>query len=330
MKKINKFSGLVLVVLIIALIGCKNASSPSSSDETPATDNAVKYIPVIGGDTLGSAAVKSARTISVDYTPSANDPQGIKGTVSEMAPILTGFKANLSNQYKIGDTFTSTVLGQSVITTISESNGSVIYTGIFPDGRSYYKLIIHSDMTFDFEQKLELSSVFTYEGSTYIKDGTTRIDYEIVSVSSVSAIAFNAVGEYDGIFMYKNISTRSTELTSWNYNFSKYEIRSNTNAWVLRHLECGDGSIDYTADGEFTLANPKITDIFANGGTIPTKSLAAGTLCTTFYCFNSTYNGFCDWNDDGSTQSFTFDDVKGVSQTMTYKDAAAYIWANMK
>ena len=77
----------------------------------------------------------------------------IEFNCAAIAPVVTGWE---SGTYYVGDSYISSVLGNSITTTISQNGTDIIYAGVFDadaDGGGYV-LTYHTDGTFDFDQRV--------------------------------------------------------------------------------------------------------------------------------------------------------------------------------
>lgn len=194
MKQSMTFLGVILTLAV--LVGC---CPPGPNPVT----NPVTKVPIVWQQSVPS------KSIAVTVTP-GDTAAMTEFNCNTLAPVVTGWQTN--TQYAIGDSYTSTVFGQSVVTTISAGTGTdVVFTGSFSDGEGYYKVTYHADDTFDFEQAviydftsgtvheivLMYSSMANVSITNTSYSGTGRsifYDYNVVTPASsrVSALSFTA------------------------------------------------------------------------------------------------------------------------------------------
>jgi len=179
-KKLTHLYAALVLVMAFAFSSC---NTPYLNDLIPeeTTMNEVKYVPVFNTCTI--AASLSSRSVS--YTMPAigtnpDDPKNVLFQLPMVAPVILSVSANTEN-YKVGDTFESVILGNVVKTEISlDAEGNVIYTGKWADGKSYYKFTVTADGKAKFEQHINLTmssdSSDQYFVITDIPDATISSD----------------------------------------------------------------------------------------------------------------------------------------------------------
>jgi hypothetical protein len=200
-ENMKKLVGLIVIaILMVAVVGCQ---MPGMSTITPGAKTVkVTKVPLIGGKPMnlkGRSIASRTVTTGIPVQYDASSTAGYCAYVALGAPIVTGLQS--TTQYNVGDSFSSPIQvsddsGNLItftgnITTIisTDDQGDIIFTGTFDeDQQSGYVFTMHSDGTFQYDQRVVFEGPF----SRYNQDGTPT-DITIMNHTSLSG-STNATG----------------------------------------------------------------------------------------------------------------------------------------
>jgi len=186
----KKHVGLFVTAIIMAtVLGCAMQGVGGGA-------STVKMVPIIGSGNNPASRSMASRNITVSGSSASLSFNQVAALA--IVPVVSGWTTDTSSVNTATNTFTSTVLGQTVTTTITNPNGSdVVYSGSFGDGGGTYQITYHtSSNTFDFTQ-------------------TVIFDYTILSTDPQNG---NLAG--DKITFLMNVSMMGAQVNTVNNSYS--------------------------------------------------------------------------------------------------------------
>src|SRR6056297_1792967 len=257
----KRFILFILATSIIFLSGCNFFLGTDTTD----SQTEVKILP-----TLNAGVPTTVRAVDVsDYLNSADNFEAANTDMNVLmsgAPIITGFQNNTAN-YEIGDTYTNKWLDIDVEITITEENGSIVYTGSFTDNDSYFKLTYNP-----------ANSVFQYKQEIVIKfsidDGYPASMASVVTLTDgeVTATGFSSEDINPKIYMQEG-ADEDGNYTHPLFVERKGSIKKDTDRFILHLTERASESDSEWESGEVTLTSLSDVPDFPDFATFQTDNI---------------------------------------------------------
>ncbi len=176
----------ILFSIILMLMLFANCSEGDNGESTP-----VDVVPLFDFQSDVSMSSAPLRAIISDGSSRA------EGIYKVMAPLLTGFDATNSGGLSTGDSFSVNIFDTQANFTISESGGTVIFSGTLTDGSA--------EITLEYDTS---ARTFTYEQIMIVKDPYNTLSFTPTLEAAVYSKIENASVDDNGYFHTLFVSTQ--------------------------------------------------------------------------------------------------------------------------